>query len=368
MTFVLAPSPSARALSVSRRDLLGGMTLCVAAGLPRASCAESVRPSDEEYVARWVLPELRPMARAMLQQAGREPALSLATLAVRRRLLAAPTTMPAFSLPVERRVAPGLKGEPDVTVFVVNAQIGARRPVVVNMHGGGLVAGAAAAGLPALVALCRELDCAAVTIEYRLAPEVDHEGSTSDTYAALLWIHRNCETLGVDPGRIAVMGDSAGGCHAALLAIQARDRGEVPLAFQCLVYPMLDDRTGSTRPTPSHVGRLVWNEADNRFGWRSFLGVAPGRAKAPARAVPARTADLAGLPPTFIGVGSLDLFHDEDVDYARRLNASGVPTELIVVPGAFHVFDLMPTAISRWFNAAKVEALRRAFAPPLRTG
>jgi acetyl esterase/lipase len=148
------------------------------------------------------------------------------------------------------------------------------------------------------------------------------------------------------------------------LAITARDRGEVPVAFQCLIYPMLDDRTGTTRKVPPHVGKLVWDAPSNHFGWKAFLGQEPGRAKAPKGAVPARLADLSGLPPAFIGVGSLDLFHDEDVEYARRLNNAGVGCELIVVPGAFHGFDMAglmnpKNRLAAWFNAAKLGALRR---------
>ena len=128
---------------------------------------------------------------------------------------------------------------------------------------------------------------------------------------------------------------------------------------------MLDDRTGSSRKMPPHVGTLVWTPAQNRFGWESFLGTKPGRAKGSKGGVPARVADLKGLPPAFIGVGTLDLFHDEDVDYAQRLNAVGVNCELIVVPGAFHGFDgiskLRKSKLGDWFEATKLNALRRGF-------
>ena len=162
------------------------------------------------------------------------------------------------------------------------------------------------------------------------------------------------------------MGESAGGGHAALLAITARDRGEVPVCFQCLIYPMLDDRTGSSRRMPWQVGNIVWTAEKNRFGWESFLGVKPGGRTVPG-GVPARVANLAGLPPAWIGVGSIDLFADEDVDYAQRLNRAGVPTELIVVPGAFHGFDspFFPAKITKWFNAAKLDALRRGLGLPV---
>lgn len=255
---------------------------------------------------------------------------------------------------------------PDVAVHLINARPGKTRPAIVSMHGGGFVMGTAAGDSADLQGICTALDCVAISIEYRIAPETTYAGSIEDNYTALKWLYDNADEIGADRSRIAVMGGSAGGGHAALLAITARDRGEVPLVFQCLTYPMLDNRTGSTRPVPGHVGKLVWTADSNRFGWESFLGAKPGGRTAPRGAVPARTMDVAGLPPAFIGVGTLDLFCDEDVEYARRLNAAGVPTELIVVPGAFHGFDSLPGAapIAQWFNATRLEALHQAFAKP----
>ena len=173
----------------------------------------------------------------------------------------------------------------------------------------------------------------------------------------------NAASLGIDPKRIAIGGESAGGGHAAMLAIAARDRGEYALAFQLLIYPMLDDRTGSTNPAPEHIGHFLWNSGSNRFGWESLLGMAPGSPNPPAGSVPARVKDLSGLPPTFIGVGALDLFVDEDVDYARRLIAAGVSTELLVVPGAYHGFNgVVPKAsVSVRFNAQALNALKRGW-------
>ncbi|WP_083836074.1 alpha/beta hydrolase fold domain-containing protein [Sphingomonas elodea] len=173
--------------------------------------------------------------------------------------------------------------------------------------------------------------------------------------------------LGVDRERIALMGESAGGGHAAMLAIAARDRGEVPLVLQLLVYPMLDDRTGSTRMPPDLVGAIGWTPAQNRFGWSSFLGVPAGSPSVPYGSVPARVADLRGLPPAFIGVGSIDLFVEEDMDYARRLIGAGVSTDLLVVPGAYHGFyGAVPQApVSIRFVAAMHDALRRAFKRPV---
>jgi acetyl esterase/lipase len=138
----------------------------------------------------------------------------------------------------------------------------------------------------------------------------------------------------------------------------------IPVLFQALIYPMIDDRTGSLRVMPPHLGAFGWNADANRLGWRCFLGQEPGTDAVPACAVPARVENVVGLPPAFIGVGALDLFVDENIAYARRLIEAGVATELIVVPGAFHGFDMMArdSAASRRFATAKLDALRRAFA------
>lgn len=324
----------------------------------------SPRAAPDPYL-QYVDPEFRSAADMILRQAAGQSQLSIATLAARRGADLTPTFR--TDVPVEHRMVPVAAGEPEVGIYVINARPGARRPAIVHMHGGGFVTGRAKESVPGLQALCAELGIMAVTVDYRLAPETTCRGSMEDTYAALRWLHGNARSLGGDPDRIAVMGESAGGGHAALLAITARDRREVPVAFQCLTYPMLDDRTAIMRAVPAHVGRIIWTKQDNFFGWRSFLGREPGSASASEEGVPARTRSLAGLPPAFIGVGALDLFHDEDVDYARRLNDAAVPTELIVVPGAFHVFDLVGLAIpgariAPWFDGARKDALRRALA------
>lgn len=306
-----------------------------------------------------VHPDLRPMAKAMIAQQQDFPSIDAGTLAQWRQRPSfggPPRATPAW---VKRQI-PGAKGHREVTVYVINASPEHKRPALLHTHGGGFVIGSAQSSIHDLQEICEALDCMAVTVEYRLAPETTYQGSIEDNYAALTWLHAHAAELGADPARIAVIGESAGGGHAALLAITARNRGEVPVAFQCLTYPMLDDRTGSSRATRPHIGQLIWTPASNRFGWGAFLGMAPGGPRVPARAVPARTVDLKGLPPAFIGVGSIDLFVDEDMDYARRLNAADVPTELIVVPGAFHGFDAIGagTGIVQWFKTARLNALR----------
>jgi acetyl esterase/lipase len=323
--------------------------------------AELLAQTSDEAVLASVNPELREFAKQMLPYFRSQPQWSRATLAQMRNGMAWYGRKPIADVPYQKRQIPGSKGQPPVDIYVINARKEGRHPAILHTHGGGYIAGSALSAVPDMQDLSRLLDCVVVTVDYRLAPETTYRGSIEDNYAGLKWLHDNAAALGVDPARIAVMGESAGGGHAALLAITARDRREVPVAFQCLIYPMLDDRTGTTRQVPPHVGKLIWTAASNRFGWESFLGTSAGGRTAPVGAVPARVQNLAGLAPAFIGVGSIDLFLDEDVDYAQRLNAAGVPTELIVVPGAFHGFDSLPapSKVAKWFNAAKLDALRR---------
>jgi acetyl esterase/lipase len=286
-------------------------------------------------------------------------------LAQTRKSTAAYSQKPLSNMPYEKRMIPVGPGHPDVAIFIINSSPGANRPAILHTHGGGFVNGSAESSVRDLQEICARLDCVAVSVDYRLAPETTFRGSVEDNYAGLKWLHAHAAEIGADPAKIAVMGESAGGGHAALLAIAARDRGEVPVCFQCLIYPMLDDRTGTTSMPPPNVGTLIWNSQRNRFGWESFLGMAPGGRRVPAAGVPARTLRLAGLPPAFIGVGTLDLFGDEDIDYAQRLTAAGVSAELIVVPGAFHGFDTIAkkagTPLGTWFEQAKLNALRRGF-------
>jgi len=186
----------------------------------------------------------------------------------------------------------------------------------------------------------------------------------SNCYAGLKWLYGNASSLQVDRTRIAVKGERAGGGLAAALALLARDRGEVRLAHQHLIYPMIDDRTGADGSADANrfVGEYVWTPAHNQFGWASLLGTAPGGGGVSPYAAAARTDDLAGLPPSFISVGALDLFLEEDMDYARRLSRAGVPVELHVYPGAFHGFDIAPQTARVAIGAARDsrDALRRA--------
>lgn len=314
-----------------------------------------------------IAPELREAGRKALFFSTLTGTWDEKTVLASRKTGGGPPPAPRLAdISVSEETVPVADGHPPVKLFVINAKPGTSRPGIVHTHGGGFIIGTAETDVRRLQELARELDAAIVSVEYRLAPETTYVGSIEDNYAGLRYLHQNADKLGIDPNRVAVTGESAGGGHAALLAITARDRGEYKIAFQALVYPMLDDRTGGVVQMPAHVATAGWSASENQYGWKAFLGQQPGTAKVPARAVPARTPNLAGLPPAFIAVGGLDLFVNEDIDYARRLNDAGVATELLVIPGAFHGFDqIEPTAPqSQQFTTAKVEALRRALATP----
>lgn len=355
------------ATKITRRDLAAlGSTAFIAAMLPHRLFANGLQARGDnppDIALRLVDPQLRApfLSQPTVVNAATLPQVRANMVAGIKPYLARPT--------VNARLIPGSTGAPDVPIFVINAesdppsQKSSPRPALLYLHGGGYVAGSAAGEMVMAQQIALDHDCVVVSVDYRLAPEVRFPGALEDNYAALKWLHTNAAGLGVDANRIALMGTSAGGGHVAMLSATARDRGEVPIHFQLLLSPMLDDRTGSSKMVPPHIGALIWTSAANRFGWSSFLGVDAGSRNVPRGAVPSRLSDLKGLPPTYIGVGSIDLFVDENVEYARRLVEAGVPVELNVVPGAYHVFfAIMPNAdISKQFHVSFNQALARSF-------
>ena len=215
-------------------------------------------------------------------------------------------------------------------------------PCLYWMHGGGLVLGGVTGDDVRFDRWCVRFGCVGVSVDYRLAPECPYPGPLDDCYDGLAWVHDNATELGVDRARLGVGGVSAGGGLAAGVALLARERGHVPLAFQLLIYPMLDDRQITVS---SAWADPVWPPAANTYGWSAYLGERKGGDAVSPYAAAARAIDLSGLPPTYIAVGAIDGLSDEDIDYAVRLRHAGVPVDLRVYAGAPHGFDgLAPRA------------------------
>ncbi len=281
-----------------------------------------------------------------------------------RRRTARPAA-PGPGVTVGELLVPGPDGAPEVSLRIIRPIVApGPLPALLWIHGGGMIIGSPEQDDRTSIAFARELGIVVAAVRYRLAPDHRAPAAVEDTYAGLRGLVANAAALGVDTDRIAIGGASAGGGLAAALALLAHDRGEIRPAFQLLVYPMLDDRTVTRADLDTRDVR-VWTPKSNRYGWASYLGVEPGSAGVSPYAAPARREDLGGLPPAWIGVGSLDLFHDEDVEYARRLVDAGVPCELSIVPGAFHGFDSIVAGadVSRAFRRAQADALRGALRP-----
>lgn len=242
--------------------------------------------------------------------------------------------------------------------------LAAAAPAMLWAHGGGFIIGSPEQDEANNLAFVRELGITIAAVRYRLAPEHRAPAAVEDAYAALRWLHQNAARLNVDPNRIAIGGASAGGGLMATLALVAHDRKEVRPAFQLLVYPMLDDRT-ATRTDLDLRNVRVWTQGSNTFAWSVYLGQPPGASSAPEYSAAARRVDLSGLPPAWIGVGTLDLFHDEDLAYAKRLDDAGVRCELHVITGAFHGFDVVfsKSDVAKAFWREQARALKAALFP-----
>ncbi|WP_329253227.1 alpha/beta hydrolase [Streptomyces sp. NBC_01478] len=266
---------------------------------------------------------------------------------------------------IEERTVPGPSGAPGLPLLICRPTAApGPHPVIYQTHGGGMVAGShRGTELSGELDRAQELDLAVVCVDYRLAPEHPDPDPVEDCYAGLTWLARNAEDLGLDPDRIVLSGNSAGGALAAGLALLARDRqGPRPLG-QLLQFPMLDDRCETFSHTQmEHVG--LWDGASNRVGWTALLGERRGTDDVSCYAAPARARDLSGLPPAFIEVGSVEALRDEGVAYADRIWRVGGQAELHVWSGAFHSFDeWVPRAvISRAAHRARVSWLRRVLA------
>jgi acetyl esterase/lipase len=293
---------------------------------------------------------------------------------------------------VTETTAPGRPGEPDVTVRVYRPQgpasgAGANgrsassragadgrsassragadgrsassRAGVLDIHGGGFITGDLETSAAACLQFARELGVVVVSVDYRLAPEHPYPAALRDCEAALRWFAGEAGRLGVDPARIAVHGMSAGAGIATGLALLCRDEAGPPIAFLYLGIPELDDRQ-STASMLAFVDTPVWTRTKSGISWDSYLGAGvPGSPHVEAYAAPARAADLAGLPPTYISVATFDPLRDEAIAFGQALLAAGVPVELHLFPGTFHGSSLIDVEVSRREQRERLDVLRR---------
>jgi len=264
--------------------------------------------------------------------------------AVRRTMGQAIDKMKASLPPIEGvgtedRKVPGPVDAPDVDIRIYKP-VGQfdSLPALLNIHGGGYVVGSVESEDFLVKQLVKDVRCVAVSVEYRLAPEHPFPAALEDCYAALKWLVMHTNELNVRQERIAIVGGSAGGGLAAALALLSRDRKEIDIAFQLLIYPMIDD-SNIIQASATIPDTLLWSRESNLIGWRSYLGREPGGEDVSPYAAVFRETDLTGLPAAYICVGGLDLFLHEDMEYAQRLLKAGVPTDVHVYSGAWHGFN-----------------------------
>lgn len=272
-------------------------------------------------------------------------------------------TLPRVEVQPTRHMVPGRYGAPDVPVFVYDPPgTTGQRPAILHIHGGGMIAGRAELTIFGTAPIALALGVVVVSVDYRLAPETAFPGPHEDCYAAFEWLFENAVKLGIDPQRMGVSGDSAGGGLATAVAMMARDRGSHRIAAQFLTYPMLDCRTGGPDdPYRNPVtGNFVWTRERNRFCWDALRGDKPISPDQIGWFSASLATNLRNLPPTWIGTGTLDLFFDENVEYARRLCAAGIHVELHSYAGAPHGFNAATSAVvARRFTLAYAEAITR---------
>jgi acetyl esterase/lipase len=259
---------------------------------------------------------------------------------------------------------PGRAGAPDVLLRAFRPA-GAREalPCLFWIQGGGYVLTAADLDDQWCEAIAHALHCAVYSVQWRRAPENPFPAASDDCYAGLSWVVQNAAGLLVDPACVVVGGASSGGGAAAGVALRIRDQAQFSIAHQLLLYPMLDDRN-VTPSSHAVTDPELWSRHNNEIAWRAYLGGAHGTDRISPYAAPTRARDLKGLAPATILTAELDLFVDENIEYAQRLMHAGVPTELHVYPAANHGFDRLnpAAAVSRRLYADRDDALRRAFA------
>ncbi|MBD2843652.1 alpha/beta hydrolase fold domain-containing protein [Paenibacillus sp. IB182496] len=250
-----------------------------------------------------------------------------------------------YPVSFEQLVVPSSFDGPDIRIEMIKPLRPKydKMPFYYSIHGGGMVSGSAAGDRTSLAALAAEHGLCCAAVDYRLAPEHVQPSQLQDCYSGLKWCVEHADELRIDATRIAIGGSSAGAGLAAGLALYIRDQQEFDIHHLRLRNPMLDDRTAVT-PEHPYAGEFFWTKGSNYFGWESVLGHEPGQDEVSEYYVPARASSLSGLPPTYISIGSIDLFIDEALRFAKQLAYDGVPVELHVYPGYHHMSPMFPQA------------------------
>ena len=267
-------------------------------------------------------------------------------------------SLPPTDVTIEETAIPGADGEIPIVIYQPPGP--APRGGVLWLHGGGYIVGLARDDARC-IEFAEVVGCTVVSVDYRLAPEATYRESIADSFAALQWMVDNSDDLGIDARRIAIGGGSAGGGLTAGLALYNRDHLGPDVAYQLLIYPMIDD----THDTPSgheDTCPTVWNRDVSFKAWKMYLGDEYGTDHVSPYAAAARAQDLTGLPPALVTVGTLDLFRDENIDYAQRLMAAGVPTDLLVYEGMFHGVEMLvlDAVVSVRMRTGYLSGLKRA--------
>ncbi|MEQ0558218.1 alpha/beta hydrolase [Amycolatopsis sp. NEAU-NG30] len=286
--------------------------------------------------------------------------LPAARQAVKELTAHLPRYQPETPVEVRDRHVPGPQGAPRVPVRIYTPAGGTApgRPGLVYLHGGGFVVGDIEFCHADALRIADQVGVVVVSVDYRLAPEHPFPAALEDSYAALVWTAAHAAELGIDPARLAVGGESAGGGLAAAVALLSRDRGGPALCLQYLAVPELDDRL-ETPSMRAFTDTPVWNRPIAEISWTHYLA-GDGRRDVSPYAAPARAADLSGLPPSLVTVAEFDPLRDEGLAYAQRLVQAGVPTELHLYRGTFHGSGMVAqAAISRRMAADIHEGLRR---------
>lgn len=319
----------------------------VGAGALAAGAVASTRTRRREYIPA----EVRIPFTAV-----RSPSIGPALLPVFRLVSRIPDTA-VEDVSVERRIVSSSEGSDRYVLVFRPSTAQSAGPVLFYVHGGGMLGGAPTMLQNRLSRYAQDLGMVVVAAQYRLAPEHPYPVPLADVRSAYDWVRSNAVQLDIDGDRVVVAGESAGGLLVAGLCQQLLDEKQPLPALQVLSQPMLDDRT-VLRRRPRFRGQIAWTPRSNRFGWTSYLGHAPREDLDESYATPARRKDLEGLPPAWIGVGTLDLFHDEDVEYAERLRAAGVPVDLVEVTGGYHGFDtLSESALGSRYRGQLISAV-----------